>query len=168
MDLSRKWRFHGRSDRMIWRIWSNRVKFSVSGSADFARRFGNRMLPINLDAQWVLSRPHWRVTVTKVPRGFMDHPSRIEWQRREIYLSTEDFETNRHAGGIVAHEFGHSAGNTGALGRGDEYRRQSPHHADTGSVMNTGRTLRARHFRTILEEMNKVIPGAVFAVRSVG
>jgi hypothetical protein len=108
------------------------------------------------------------VFVTKVPDGFMGHPSRIEWTQRTIHLCTEDFETNRHAGGIVAHEFGHSAGNTGVLGRGDEYRPTSPHHADSGSVMNTGRALRERHFRTLVEEMNRMIPDAVFSVRSVG
>lgn len=125
-------------------------------------------MPINLDPQWVLGRHHWEVFVTKVSVGFMDHPSRIEWVLRQIHICTEDFETNVHAGGVVAHEFGHAAGNTGVLNRGDEYNDTSPHHTDTGSVMNTGRALRERHFRTIIEEMNQMMPDTTFAVRSLG
>lgn len=118
----------------------------------------------NFDIQWVLSNPHWTVDVTKVPPGTMSHPSRIEWDVRRIFICTEDFETTRHSGGIIAHEFGHSMGNTSALGRGDEYRKTSPHHGDTASVINVGRTLRVRHFRTMIEEMDQMIPGTRWSV----
>jgi hypothetical protein len=49
------------------------------------------------------------------------------------------------------------------LNRGDEYRPTLPHHADKASVINVGRELRTRHFRTMLEEMNQMIPGVRFS-----
>ena len=149
--------FHRRADMMVWNIWSNRATFHVTGTSEFARRFAGKELPANFDIQWVLSNGHWTVRVTKVPPGTMSHPTRVEWNQRVIYLCTEDFETTRHSGGIIAHEFGHSMGNTGVLNRGDEYRKTSPHHSDTASVINVGRELRTRHFRTMIEEMNQMI-----------
>lgn len=50
------------------------------------------------------------------------------------------------------------------LGRGDEYKESSPHHGDTASVINVGRTLRLRHFRTMIEEMNQMVPGTTWSV----
>ena len=97
----------------------------------------------------------------------MSHPTRVEYNARKIFLCTEDFETTRHAGGIVAHEFGHSMGNTGVLKRGDEYRQTSPHHGDTQSVLNVGDQLRTRHFRTVVEEMNQMIPETRWRVRQL-
>lgn len=152
---------------MIWNVWSFRTRLRVTGTSDFARRFSTRELTLNLDAQWVLGGQHWLVEVTEVPVGFMTHPSRIEWTQRRIVLCTEDFQTSRHAGSIVAHEFGHAAGNTGVLNRGDEYRSTSPHHADTSSVMNVGQQLRARHFRTVVEQLNLMIPGTRFTISGV-
>ena len=67
----------------------------------------------------------------------------------------------------VPHEFGHAVGNSGALGRGDEYNAGSVHLADTTSIMNIGRELRRRHFRTILDEMNRMIPNTTFAVAQI-
>lgn len=159
--------FHRRADLMVWNIWSNRAKFAVTGSSDFATRFAGRELPVNFDIHWALERPHWNVQVIKVPPGTMSHPTRVEWTGRQIFLCTEDFETTRHSGGIIAHEFGHSMGNTGVLGRGDEYRPTSPHHGDTASVINTGRELRNRHFRTVIEELNHMIPDTRWSVASL-
>ncbi len=158
--------FHRRADLMVWDVWSNRASFRATGKSDFARRFAGRNLPVNFDIDWVLSGGHWLVHVIKVPPGDMSHPTRVEWPSQQIFLCTEDFETTRHSGGIIAHEFGHSMGNTGVLGRGDEYRTTSPHHGDTASVINVGRALRARHFRTMIEEMNKMIADTTFSVAS--
>ncbi len=158
--------FHRRADLMVWDIWSNRATFSTTGTSDFARRFAGRDLPVNFDIQWVLSGGHWTVQVTKVPPGDMTHPTRVEWPARKIFLCTEDFETTRHSGGIIAHEFGHSMGNTGVLKRGDEYKPKSPHFGDKASVINVGRTLRSRHFTTMIEEMNQMIADTRFAVKA--
>lgn len=102
--------FHRRADLMVWDVWSNRASFRVSGGAEFARRHARKLIAVNFDILWTLSNPHWTVDVTKVPPGFMSHPTRVEWNQRRIYLCTEDFETTRHSGGIIAHEFGHSMG----------------------------------------------------------
>lgn len=58
------------------------------------------------------------------------------------------------------------------LNRGDEYlnrrrRVQSPHVRDTNSIMNIGRDLRVRQFRTLIEEMNQMIPDTRFFVGAV-
>lgn len=156
--------FHRRADLMVWDVWSNRATFRVTGTSDFARRFSGAQIPVNFDIQWVLERPHWTVRVKKVPPGTMTHDTKVEWPQRLIHLCTEDFETTRHSGGIIAHEFGHSMGNTGVLGRGDEYRTTSPHHGDTASVINVGRSLRARHFRTLIEDLNQMIPNTRWSV----
>ncbi len=162
--LEEKRHFHRRADLMIWDVWSNRASYHVSGATEFARRFAGQEIPANFDIRWVLGMAHWTVRVTKVPPGTMTHRTRVEWTQRVIHLCTEDFETTRHSGGIIAHEFGHSMGNTAVLNRGDEYRPSSPHHGDTASVINVGRTLRSRHFRTMIEELNRMIPGTTWAI----
>jgi len=65
--LAEKRSFHHAVDNQIWRFWSNRVRFSTVGSASFAKRFSN--VPINFDVRWVLAKPHWKVTVRKLPAG---------------------------------------------------------------------------------------------------
>ena len=160
---SEKRQFHTAADRMIWDVWSNRVFVTVTGATQNAPSLAGKLVPVSFDIEWALRDGHWIVEVRKVPDGYMGHPTRVEWSNRRIFLCTEDFEKTRHAGGIVAHEFGHSMGNTGVLNRGDEYRPTSPHHADKASVINVGRELRTRHFRTMLEEMNQMIPGVRFS-----
>lgn len=156
-------RFHTRADKMIWGVWSNQVSLAATGAGALAAGLNNKRIPVSFDIEWALNGGHWTVEVRKVPVGFMGHPTRVEWTARRILLCTEDFEKNRHAGGIVAHEFGHSMGNTGVLRRGDEYRSTSPHYADKASVINVGRQLRNRHFQTMLEEVNQMVPGVHFA-----
>jgi hypothetical protein len=55
-------------------------------------------------------------------------------------------------------------GNTWVLSRGDEYKDTSPHKGDTASVLNVGSELRRRHFRTAIEELNKMIPNTVWSI----
>ena len=168
--------FHKRADQNIWSAWSNRAKLSVSGSSPFALGFAKSGLPINLDIRRVSAGQHWTVFVTKVPPGAFAVSS-VQWKARRINLDTNDFVTRNICSAPpkalctsqipVAHEFGHAAGNTAVLARGDEYRSTSPHAGDQASIMHSGSQLRARHFRTILDEMNTMIPGATFAVLSV-
>ena len=168
--------FHGRADRHIWAAWSNRVVFNVAGGSRFARRFSRRGVRINLDIRWVTSREHWNVTVWKIPAA--EHrTSKVFWNTRTILLDTNDFDTRtfNHAGPPattsrlvpVAHEFGHAAGNTVVLGRGDERRTGHANVNDHSSIMNAGSQLRARHFRTIIAELNTMIPDCTFSVRNV-
>ncbi|MCZ2146611.1 MAG: hypothetical protein LC126_02420 [Bryobacterales bacterium] len=171
--LEEKRAFHTRADRAIWAAWSNRVTMNVDGTSAFAGRFKGKPVPINLDVRWVTSKPHWTVHVTKIARGAF-RQSNVEWDNHVINLDTEDFSTRTFEHGAaretqtpVAHEFGHTVGNTAVLNRGDEYRDTSPNQNDHGSIMNHGHHLRERHFRTIIEELNKMIPNTTFSVRSV-
>ena len=167
--------FHNRADHYIWAAWSNRVLFPVSGTSAFARHHVRSGVTINLDIRRVTSREHWNVNVKKIPAA--DHErSNVIWNSRLINLDTNDFNTRNNCVGIprschsqvpVAHEFGHAAGNTSVLRRGDEYRPTSPHRNDHASIMNAGNQLRDRHFQTILDELNLMISNTSFLVRSI-
>jgi hypothetical protein len=165
--LKEKRFFHRQADLMVWDVWSKRVTFKATGTSEFARKHAGRNLQVDFDISWELNSPHWTVRVIKVPPGTTSHPTRVEWSARNIFLCTEDFTKTTHAGGVIAHEFGHSMGNTAVLNRGDEYRNTSPHFADSASVINVGRELRTRHFRTMIEELNKMIPGTIWSVSSL-
>lgn len=163
--------FHNRADRNIWAAWSNRAKLKVTGPHPFR----NNILPINLDIRRVSADHHWTVNVMKIAPGVF-RTSNVVWNTRTINLDTNDFQTRtfthttapRRTHQVpVAHEFGHAAGNTRVLGRGDENPAGHAHNADQASIMHSGNQLRARHFRTILDEMNKMIYGCTFTVHSV-
>lgn len=167
--------FHSNADKAIWASWSNKAKLKVVGTSAFAKKFIGKGLPINLDIRRVTSGHHWTVNVTKVnPSTFVT--SNVRWASRIINLDTNDFQTKNFTHTTaplktiqyaVSHEFGHAAGNTSTLGRGDEYKTGHAHFSDHGSIMHSGNQLRARHFQTILDEMNKMIPGCTFSVLSV-
>lgn len=173
--LTEKRGFHNRCDQSIWRAWSYRVKLAVTGNSGLARRFRITPISINLDIRWVTANPHWTVTVTKIAPGSFQ-VSEVGWTNRTISLDSEDFKAVQKCDNTgaacrsqipVAHEFGHAAGNTAVLDRGDEYRAASPHVGDYDSALNIGTTVRSRHFTTILEEMNQMIPNTTFSVHSV-
>jgi hypothetical protein len=158
--------FHDSADRAIWAGWSNRTTLGVAGGSAFARRFRGRGARINLDIKWVTARRHWTVNVTKIPEGQFAR-SNVRWAARQINLDTNDVIARASGQVPVVHEFGHAAGNTSTLGRGDEYPAASPHVADATSMMHGGTQLRARHFQTIIDELNQMIPDTTFSVRSV-
>jgi len=144
--------FHQRADRSIWAAWSNRASLGVVGKSDFAKRFSRRRIPINLDIRWVVAKPHWTVTVTKIPAGQF-RKSKVEWASRTVSLDTNDFKTRSICTGTpkvcttqvpVAHEFGHTVGNTVVFGRGDEYKSSSPHRGDQGSILHCFNNFSAR------------------------
>lgn len=180
--LQEKRKFHNSADRAIWHSWSNRVALNVSGSSQFARAFTNRSIGINLDVRWVTANPHWTVTVTKIPAGTIAISS-VQWSARTITLDSNDVQSVtrcRQAAGPpapgggfpvacfrqipVAHEFGHAAGNTAVLSRGDEYGAGHTLHADATSMMNIGGEIRNRHFNTILDELNQMISDTTFSL----
>ncbi len=168
--------FHDNIDRRVWSIWSDHVHFKVQGSSAFAKRFQGKSIPINFDIRWVLANEHWNVTVWKIPANRF-RTSSISWTSRQITLDTNDYKIRTICDSAtpsvctnqvpIAHEFGHSAGNTAVLNRGDEYKTSSSYINDKSSIMNVGSQLRNRHFRTIIEEMNKMIPGSIFSVHSI-
>lgn len=174
--LQQKRNFHNAADRAIWAAWSNRAKVRVTGGSQFARSFAGRDLPLELDIRWVLARPHWNVNVTKIPANQFATSS-VQWSARIITFDSNDthLRTFTHGAGTpnttqmpVAHEFGHAIGNSIVIGHeGDEYVAGKPHNADVSSIMNTGHSLRVRHFETIVNELNTMIAGTTFSVRAV-
>ncbi len=142
---------------------------------NFAAKHSSAGVSINLDIRRVTAKEHWRVHVMKItPSSF--RRSNILWATRTINLDTNDFNTRTNCVGTsricrsqvpVAHEFGHAVGNTAVLARGDEYQTSSPHVNDHASIMNIGSQLRDRHFQTIIDELNKMIPGTTFSVRNI-
>lgn len=175
--LEQKRAFHKEVNRQIWASWSDRVKLSVSGTSDFAKKFATTKVPVNLDIRWVLKDGQWTVTAWKVHDN-SNPRAEVDWPNRTVTLYANDLAPTSACTSAtpqvcttgfrtVPHEFGHTIGNTGALNRGDEYNPGSPHLADTTSIMNIGTQLRTRHFRTLLEAMNTMIPNTTFAVHSV-
>ena len=162
--------FHARADAVIWGGWSNQVTLQASGSSEVARRFAQSPIPVNFDIRWVLSDPHWTVTVTKIRKGSFQG-SEVLWEARRINLDTEDTTAVRRTSTItqfpVAHEFGHAIGNVYELKRGDEYREGHLHYKDQAAMMNIGDELRKRYFRTLIEALNDMIPGVTFSVHGV-
>ena len=168
--------FHSRAEKYILASWSNRARMEVTGTSDFAKKHAGKQMPFLLDVRWVLANAHWSVTVTKIPKtAFLT--SSIVWDSRLINLDTNDFSTRVNCDPAppacfkqtpVAHEFGHALGNTVIKGRGDEYHDSSPHRGDNSSIMNIGNQLRVRHFQTIIEELNLMIPNANFSVKAIG
>lgn len=170
--LAEKRNFHRRSDVAIWAVWSNQTRLGVSGTSAFARTFARSGVHINLDVRWVLAKGQWTVYVTKVANPG-DFPSEVKWGDRKIFLGSTDFNALTYNYGpkptsqrTVAHEFGHAVGNTYELKRGDEYKSGSPYAKDFTSIMHTGGHLRARHFRTIIEVLDTMVPDTKFSISS--
>jgi hypothetical protein len=166
--------FHARADREIWSAWSNRAFLQVAGTSDFAKRFSGRMIPVFVDVRWVLGKPHWTVNVTKIAKGTFSR-SRVSWWDRIIHIDTNDLTTRTRCIGPskqmicgsqvpIAHEFGHTVGNTSDFARGDEYEASSEHSLDVQSILNRGSELRTRHFDALLTELNDMIEGTTFTV----
>jgi hypothetical protein len=177
-SLSEKRAFHKEVNKQIWASWSDRVKLSVAGTSEFAKKFATTRLPINLDIRWVLSDGQWTTTAWKMRDDNIEISS-IDWGTRSVTLYANDMAPRSACTSAVPqvcttgfrtmpHEFGHAIGNTAVLGRGDEYNAGSANLADTTSIMNIGTQLRTRHFRTLLEAMNTMIPGTTFAVHQIG
>jgi hypothetical protein len=166
--LKEKQEFHREVDKQIWASWSNKVKLSVTGTSDFAKKFAGVKLPMNLDVRWVLKDEQWNVEAIKNPASEMPHNT-VTWSTRKIVLHTSKLKAYNACNNAtpkvcsvgfrsVPHEFGH------ALGSDDEYVATSAHLADSTSILNIGKELRERHFTTMLAEMNKMIPDTTFAV----
>lgn len=158
---------HRRLDRSIWGQWSNRFKFRVRAKNGPLPAFGAEC-PVNFDVRWALHTGHWTVTMLKMPpnANSTTHVSFVDWSTFSIELDTADFleyESTNDAGarrtGIhaIPHEFGHTLFNL------DEYKAGYAHLADSDSLMNVGRQLRARHLELIVHTLNRLMPNLVFS-----
>ena len=132
---------------------------------------------MNFDIKKVTSGGHWKVTVTKVPKGSKSPTSSVDWNGQKITLDSEDTKLRDLQGtgkkkdkqSPFAHEFGHAVGNSkhGPAGHGDEYKASSPFHEEKKSMMNIGNQLQKRHADHLIMELNKMIKDTTFTVKSV-
>lgn len=165
--------FHQQVQREIWAAWSNRAFLVAAGTSAFAKSHSGRSIPVFMDVRRVLAKHHWDVSVNRVPDGVVAR-SRTSWWGRRIILDTHDVlpRVRCELPPVqicttqipVAHEFGHTIGNTEAFARGDEYEAKSQHRNDVGSMMNWGMELRKRHFDQLLMELNGAIEDTTFTV----
>lgn len=161
--------FHHGADRSIWGIWSNRTRLDVQGRSEFARRFAHQGVTIHLDIEWVLRNPHWNVKVTKIAKG-RQLTSSTDWIAHTLELDSEDLRLRADIDQIpVTHEFGHAVGNSkfSHAAHGDEYAAGSAYQYDSQSIMHSGSQLRKRHFDTIIEQLDTMIPSTKFLATGI-
>lgn len=169
--VAEKRRFHHRVDIGVWKLWSNHLHLNVGGTAPFAAR----RVPVNFDVRWRLGKPYqWTILAWKVPPGASPTSpvhSQVDWNNYVITLSSADV-LERRAGNAAGrttndfrtppHEFGHT------MYLPDEYNAPtaaipSPNLGDTGSIMNIGRQIRARHLALVVATLDRLIPTARFS-----
>lgn len=178
--LVEKRKFHQMADNLIWKKWSGFFRLKVSGISAFAQKHRNTTFTVNFDIKWVLEKPHWNVHVTKIiPGGF--ERSNVNWTDKIINIDTEDTKIVVHPQNgknyrqyPIAHEFGHTMGNTysALIGQksihGDEYntdiRINGGFFLDRLSIMNIGNDLRKRHLDFILLELNSMLANTQFYI----
>jgi hypothetical protein len=173
--LQEKRDFHNRADKWIWELWSSRAYAMITGNSKLAQEYRNTKFRINVDIKWVVGKEqeHWNVYVRKINRR-----SYVEWIKRNIYLHHKEDIMYLGISGIVdpsmkyaqvgvAHEFGHTLGNTPALQsidsinhrmHGDEY--QEPFlskYQDDASMMSVGSNVRQRHYDYLKSELERMM-----------
>ncbi|WP_407264296.1 hypothetical protein [Tenacibaculum maritimum] len=165
---SEKQKFHKEVDNLIWNSWGEHFFLKVKGTSDFAIRNIKRRWDVNFDIEWVQYGEHWKVNVKKNPsKTFMK--SNVKWYSKEMNLDILDTSKQKrivqgknYFQYPVVHEFGHSAGNSIAVGHGDEYNSSS-YSMDKNSLMNVGDELRDRHLDFIISELNTMITRSTFS-----
>jgi len=168
--------FHNKVDKAIWAKWSGRYQLAVGGTSDFAKALKGKIFKVSFDIKYVKSGGHWKVTVTKIPKGGFK-TSKVNWGTQTIQLDTEDVKPleredkdgGKHKQTPAAHEFGHAVGNSkfGGAMHGDEYPEASTYKEEYSSMLNIGSQLKKRHADHLVSELNKMIPNTTFVVKSV-
>ena len=167
--------FHNNVDKLIWKHWSGKFTFGVKGTSEFVKVYKDTEFKCNFDIESVSSGGHWEVKVTKIRSGGAHLGSEVKWNDQVILLDTFDTlvrirtkEGKQFKQIAAVHEFGHAVGNTYVLDRGDEYRVGNTYEFERNSMMNVGMQLKKRYTRTLVEELNKMIPKTEFFVKRVG
>jgi hypothetical protein len=161
--------FHDTTDRQIWGVWSNRVRYAVAGTTKYGKEYAKTGILVNFDIRWVTTGGHWKVSVQKVPKGpffssgvtFATKTIRLNSTDMAAYEATNANNVSNKKFRALPHEFGHT------VGAGDEYNLGSPHLTDAQSVMNIGRELRARHLKLLTDTLNTMLPGVTFTPPAV-
>ena len=165
--------FHTNFVALILKTWSLKLTVVADGDKIHLGNLAEKSFPITFAIRNNQPNPHWTVNVTKIKKGTWKGSS-VQWSRRIMILDSQDLHLVKkcavpsvcryQAGG--PHEFGHAIGNTVVLNRGDEYKPSRVGFADKDSVMNLGMQVRKRHFTTIIDALNKMVPGVTFRVKS--
>lgn len=170
---------------IVCSIWNQRCFVKFIDKNSFEKGSRERIFSVNFQLRWVSSNEHWKVYITPPGR------SHVRWSSRKIYLDVMDIvpqEKLYAPDGLkqysVAHEFGHTIGNSRgavstplmgfssritAITHGDEYRvsDKEPNYQknnyqrrefieDVNSIMNVGNSLRNRHLDYIVQELNSM------------
>ncbi len=166
--------FHNTLDRQIWGIWSDRVRIRMRGNHPIVRRFPQGLPSVEFDIHWVLKGGQWTVNVRKQAPG-------AAWFRPYVVFGTRTIEldsgtlTPYQAGNANGksdtfrsgpHEFGHTMPDPagGGVANHDEYNAGNHDLPDTGSIMNIGHHVRARHVQALLDELHRMVPTVTFSV----
>jgi len=167
--------FHTNFVALILKTWSSKITIIADGDKKSLGDLEGKSFPITFAISHNKPNPHWTVNVTKIKKGSWKG-SKVLWTRRIMHLDSQDLHLVKkctvpnscryQAGG--PHEFGHAIGNTIVLNRGDEYKPGRVGFADKDSVMNLGMKVRERHFSTIIDALNKMVPKVTFKVKSGG
>jgi hypothetical protein len=173
--LAQRRHFHNTLDRQIWSVWSNRIRIQVRGDHALVRRFPHGLPSLEFDIHWVLQGGHWTVNVRKMPPGSTPTTfiSNVDFPHNTINLDSADLASYRptNAAGDTRtfragpHEYGHTMPdpNDATQGNDDEYNGGA-NGADTDSIMNIGRQVRARHLTALLTELHRMVPQVAFSV----
>jgi hypothetical protein len=185
--------FHFGAETQIWKAWNSQrptstpanadqatkdfiqllnqhdgVLFKVSGRAPFAQKFAGSGVPIEFDVLIANKHPNWTVTVKKLRPTAPRYRSNVFFEYRTITLDSRDLlvdnACNRARPAVctadfltVPHEFGHT------IHYGDEYNG-GKHLGDSGSIMNVGKQVRARHLQWIAQQLNTMVPNCRFSL----
>lgn len=168
--------FKAKVQRLIQRLWDNKVglKLVRTKNPEF-RPYVGTVFNIRICIQEVSMEraAQWLVGVVNVPAGAPSE-GMVQWPNRTISITTEATKNvlqpdrdGRNIRQIAAvHEFGHAFGNASALHSigmtADEYHKSSPHFSDIDSVMNSGNSVRERHYEYIRHVLELIMPGSVF------
>lgn len=177
--IEEKRNFHNKSDQIIWKLWSTKAYLMMRGGSTLAQQYRNVKFPVHIDIKWVTGseNTHWKVDVYKIPAGGLRR-SGMQWGVRQIILDSEDYKarTDIVAQGQypVSHELGHTFQDKSGLypnrtfGTLDEYPQaglsNARYHSDRGSIMNVGSGVRERHYAYLKEQLNRLLPRAMFEV----
>ena len=168
----------------IQAIWNHRCFINLIDKNATKKEDRQKSFRLDFKIRWVTSNEHWKV--------YMQPPGRssVLWTERKIFLDVYDVTPQEKCGapdGLmqypVAHEFGHTIGNTrgafpslimgfssiSVITHGDEYRASTTQKnhirinqqrrefiEDLNSIMNVGNSLRKRHLDYIMQELNSM------------
>lgn len=147
--------------------WSadERKKFMVTWYSNIKAAWSKRKIavlsnkkPMSVCLQFYLQEAGWmwdhfEIDVIKIPAAGKHATSYVDRSvfSADVVLDSKDFVAKASGQKAAIHEFGHM------LGLPDEYKSSSAHFSDKTSIMNSGTTVKARHFNHLVTWAEKQI-----------